>query len=437
MKTILILSSGIVASVASMAEPIISDVTARQGDGSRKVIASYMLGAEPAVVTVDVQTNRGDGIWVSIGAQNQVSITGDLNKLVQPGVHAIVWNAGKDWPNQKIDGGNIRFAVSAWATNAPPEYLAINLEGTTPEERVSYYASGDRVPGGLSDIRYKTTHILLKKIPAAGVEWMMGSPEDEMGRATTDAQWERQHKVILSDDYYIAIYPTTQKQYSYRSIWHRSHPNNQRATDGCPFGPEYDTYPVNRMYYTDYRGSEKGLGWPTNNEVDENSFFGWLRANTGLDFDLPTEAQWEFACRAGTTTAFLNGEDKKGEPTVGFSNIPDDFKNYVYFSQNSGGKMHPVGEKWRNAFGLYDMVGNAAEICRDWAGYYPAANVMVDPKGADRPDPLDLTANVLIKRGGYYNGNGFMLRSAYRALCKPQEMNDTITFRIVCPAVAK
>ena len=117
MKTSLFISFVMSAGIALAADPLVSDVSAAQGNGSRRVTVSYTLVNEPAVVTVDVQTNRGDDVWVSIGVDKQVSMTGDLNKLVQPGSRALVWDAGKDWPDQLIKGGNIRFALSAWTTD--------------------------------------------------------------------------------------------------------------------------------------------------------------------------------------------------------------------------------------------------------------------------------------------------------------------------------
>ena len=202
MKTSLFISFVISAGIALAADPLVSDVSAAQGNGSRRVTVRYTLANEPAVVTVDVQTNRGDNVWVSIGVDKQVSMTGDLNKLVQPGSCALVWDAGKDWPDQLIKDGNIRFALSAWTTNAPPDYMVVDLDAATPAASVTYYASADRIPGGVSDERYKTTHILLRKIPAAGVEWLMGSPDNESGRMTNERgeNWERQHRVILTDD---------------------------------------------------------------------------------------------------------------------------------------------------------------------------------------------------------------------------------------------
>ena len=428
MKTSLFLSlAALSAGTVLAANPIVSSVSAAQGNGSRKVTVSYTLANEPAVITVDVQTNRGDDVWVSIGADKQSSITGDLNKLVQPGPRALVWNAEQDWPDQLITGGNIRFAVSAWTTNAPPDYMVVNLNAETPAESVSYYATADRIPGGISDDRYKTTHILLRKIPAAGVEWLMGSPDNESGRMTTERgeNWEKQHRVILTDDYYMALFETTQKQYA-------------RLDDSHVSSPSGDTYPLNRATLTELRGESLGLGWPSNHDVDGTSWFGKLRAATGLDFDLPTEAQWEFACRAGTTTAYCCGIASTGSPDAHVWGVPG-IEAYAQYTYSSSSKLQYVGQKNPNGYGLYDMMGNVNEMCLDWVGDYPSdGGVSVDPRGAAKPNPLDLANDsVLIFRGGYYNSIGDALRSANRMKWRPRSAADAYGFRMVCPAVAK
>ena len=432
--------SAVSAGALSAAEPIVSNVKAVQGLGSRNVTVSYTLSNEPAVITVDVQTNRGDDVWVSIGAERQMNITGDMNKLVQPGSRAIVWKARNDWPDQLITGGNIRFAVSAWTTNAPPDYMVVDLNAATPAESVTYYASTNFIPGGVADVRYKTTHILMRKIPAAGVKWKMGSPEDESGRMTdwNGALWEKQHDVILSDDYYMAVFETTQKQFSKFNPWHRSHPNNSQSIDGLTASPIYDTYPLNRMYYTNFRGTDKGLGWPENHDVDDSSYIGMLRAATGLEFDLPTEAQWEFACRAGTTSAYCCGFESTGKPNEHIYSI-EGIGEYAVFTYNKVGTMSPVGQKKPNNFGLYDMMGNVREMCLDWKGDYPAdGGTYVDPRGAKKPVSLNLDADsVVIIRGGFYNSIADHLRSAARATCKVNNWDDSVGFRLVCPAVAK
>ena len=126
-----------------------------------------------------------------------------------------------------------------------------------------------------------------------------------------------------------------------------------------------DSYPVYNVSYIMIRGSSNGAKWPASSAVDSTSFLGKLQARTKLNFDLPTEAQWEYACRAGTTTTYYWGSSMNGD--------------YAWYGSNSGSKAHPVGGKKPNAWGLYDMIGNVTEWNLDW---YGTLSYGTDPKGS-------------------------------------------------------
>ena len=133
--------------------------------------------------------------------------------------------------------------------------------------------------------------------------------------------------------------------------------------------------PVENISYDKIRGASEGSKWPASNSVDRLSFMGKLRTKTGLDFDLPTEAQWEYACHAGTASKYNNGGDSE-----------DDLKKLGrYKGDGEDGK---GGHKWvhtgvgayeSNAWGLYDMHGNVWEFCLDWCG--DLSGGVTDPKG--------------------------------------------------------
>ena len=131
----------------------------------------------------------------------------------------------------------------------------------------------------------------------------------------------------------------------------------------------------------------------------------------GNVYRLPTEAQWEYACRAGTTTKFSFGDDDSG------------LGDYAWHSENSDKKPHPVGSKLPNAWGLYDMHGNVSEWCQDWYVDYPSGSV-TDPSGAT-------SGSLRVFRGGSWGSTAGSCRSAYRLRYLPSFRSSGLGFRVV------
>jgi formylglycine-generating enzyme required for sulfatase activity len=129
-------------------------------------------------------------------------------------------------------------------------------------------------------------------------------------------------------------------------------------------------------------------------------------------YRLPTEAEWEYACRAGTTTDFYWGD----------SDDLDTVSMYCWYTKNSNNKTHPVGTKLPNAWGLYDMSGNLFEWCNDWYGPY-ADSVYVDPDG-----PLNGSSK--ITRGGNWLTQSGFCRASYRGRTAPDFRCSAIGFRV-------
>ncbi|MBR5737883.1 MAG: formylglycine-generating enzyme family protein, partial [Verrucomicrobia bacterium] len=145
------------------------------------------------------------------------------------------------------------------------------------------------------------------------------------------------------------------------------------------------------------------------------------RLPSGYEYALPTEAQWEYACRAGTTTALNSGKNLSDEwecPEM------DEVGWYWY---NSGNKTHSVGQKQPNAWGLYDMHGNVFEWCLDWWGDYPTSSV-TDPKGAS-------TGSYRVMRGGCLNRDADRCRSASRLDDSPDDYFIDRGFRVALTPV--
>ena len=162
--------------------------------------------------------------------------------------------------------------------------------------------------------------------------------------------------------------------------------------------------------YNAIRGSSDGAQWPASNAVDSDSFLGKLRARTELDFDLPTEAQWEYACRAGTTTTYSYGNSADG--------------NYMWYRDNSSSQTHEVGTKQPNPWGLYDMHGNVKEWCIDW--YASSLGGGTDPKGSS-------SGSKRVFRGGTEGSIASYCTSSFRLSGDGDPSNEinTAGFRLV------
>ena len=283
------------------------------------------------------------------------SFTGDgaAGELLQAGgPYHIVWDSAADWPG----GHSSEFTVTATAEAKEnwPRYLVVDLNTGA----ITTSSAGP----DLSDDTCRTTELWLRRIQKG--TFTMGSPDTEVGRFSS----ETQHQVTLTEDFYIGVFPITQKQFF---LVYGSNPSNYQG----------DTRPVEKINYGILRGESKGAGWPFSNEVDEDSFLGKLRAKTGRDFDLPTEAQWEYACRAGTTTALNTGKNLTWPSQ---DSAMDEAGRYLSNQKDGRGgysEHTKVGSYLPNAWGLYDMHGNVRECCLDWYQKDLGNSAVTDPKG--------------------------------------------------------
>ena len=236
--------------------------------------------------------------------------------------------------------------------------------------------------------------------------FMMGSPSSELGRFDN----ETQHEVILKKGYWLGKYEVTQEQY--KTIMG----NNPSKFAG-------NNLPVEQVSWDDAMEFCKKL-----TEVEKEAG----RLPEGCVYTLPTEAQWEYACRAGTTRAFNNEKNIPTEDQMMIESCPN-LDEVGWYGLNSGaidsslkrtkqGKTFSVGRKKPNALGLYDMHGNVYEWCLDWPGDYPASSV-TDPKGAS-------IGEYRVCRGGSWNDLARDCRSASRSYTTPGDRYDLIGFRV-------
>ncbi|MCX6879911.1 MAG: formylglycine-generating enzyme family protein [Verrucomicrobia bacterium] len=137
------------------------------------------------------------------------------------------------------------------------------------------------------------------------------------------------------------------------------------------------------------------------------------RVPTGWSYRLPTEAEWEYACRAGTTTTYSYGNDATAVRLGA----------YAWFALNSSGSTHDVGLKGSNRWGLYDMMGNVYEWCSDWYGSLPGGNV-TDPTGSS-------SGSGRVMRGGSWTGDSSNCTASFRCSFNPTYRNSSFGFRVV------
>ena len=424
-----------------------SSVTFTQVKGGAEI--SYSLGADPAIVTLAIETNtlaNGAGEWVDIGGENVQHVSGDVNKIVREAssVRKIRWAAYKDIPERIFKDGRIRAVVTAWATNAPPDYLVVGLD---TEDDVRFYASTNYLPGGFGSDAYRTTKLLMRKVPAAGVTWRMGMPWDASGNRIDseghDPGRSIQHLVMLTEDYYMGVFEVTQGQYT--NMCDKSNISMYNHLADSPFRPMENIGVQHLRGQTTEFGD--GIWWPkTGHQVTGDSAIGQLREKTGLDgFDLPTAAQWEFACRAGAETLYSWGDALDNA--------------YCWHADNSerladkNGKSYkagyPVGLKRPNAFGLYDMHGNVQEICLDrgtdrdaysdtFAPDWKQGGVTVDPDGGLVGSVYNATETAVtsrvVKPGGSAAEGTRWLRAGSRSCGGWKYHAYFIGFRLMLPA---
>ncbi len=309
-------------------------------------------------------------------------LSGDVG--TEEGLHHVVWDLKAQGFHFKSD--DVLFRV-AYCEKIKPSYqycvIDISAGSSAASYPVTYLASPPS--GGFNVSKYKTTRLVLKCIEAGSFK--MGGTYD----------------VTLTKPFYCGLFEVTQRQW-------------QLVMGGLPslcLTTSYgmgDSYPVHFVSYNTIRGSSADTGWPSSLPVASSSFLGKLRERTGLDFDLPTEAQWEYACRAGTTTKYSYGDSVN--------------ESYMWYDGNSSKKSHEVGTKSPNPWGLYDMHGNVWEWCLD--RYAKSLLGGTDPKGS-------FSGSSRVLRGGSWGKEASCCTSAYRDYYYPSEWKSCYSrgFRIV------
>lgn len=246
-------------------------------------------------------------------------------------------------------------------------------------------------------IRY--TEVKFDMLPIPGGEFVMGSPEDEEGREADEGP---QHKVKV-EPFWMGKCEVTWDEYD---TWRLNLDIQRRDLSGLtPDDVDKKSDGVTRptKEYTDMTFGMGHDGFPAicMTQLAAKMYCQWLSEKTGQYYRLPTEAEWEYACRAGTTTAYSFGDD------------PDQLDEYAWYYDNSDETYHKVGQKKPNPWGLHDMHGNVAEWCLDQyhEDYYKQFNPMV---AAIFPYAVPTELYPRVARGGSWFDDPEYLRSAKR-----------------------
>ena len=442
MKNAFMLMFAALAAAALNAATINQVIVRQQWPWSTKVKVEYSLSGVDASHPVDIAVTTYNG--------NELLPSTHLREAIEGDLYGITEEFGEFYIDPVVAYGTerigmtkfkVKLAVTDSAANMSEVlYKIYDLEGggcdnvTRADLLNGKYGSvetdytaftGFNTPvsdviiwtGVTNNDEYATTKLVMRKIPAAGQTFSMGSPSSEIGRADSEkvmaggtvsgikmtggtvaatSGFETQHDVTMTHDFYIGVFEVTQYQWwkimnAWPSVFSLSECRNTR--------------PVETVTYENIRGAlDSTHEWPSNtsHEVVNTSFLGKLRA--ALDgapkIDLPTEAQWEYACRAKSTTAWYSGSNPAYD--TGTYN-PAGLNKIARFNMNGGclenGTINPsvavcatlgttngtarVGSYLPNAWGVYDMLGNVIEWCLDyWAPFAVAADS--EPAGPTR-----------------------------------------------------
>ena len=388
-------------SVAIATTPTITDVTAQQRyPWNGKVDISYTVIGD--IVGDAMQNAMSPSMQImainrELNATNiAASLSGDLS--VTEGEHRLVWDMDADGLFMKST--NISFVVSCKLLPAPYCVIDLSLGADANNYPVSYLSSPPIDGFNLNE--YKTTKLVLRRIVP--------------GSFKIKDEYDRIFNVTLTKPFLIGIFEVTQKQYS---LVMGSNPSQDKG----------NMRPVECVSYNMIRGEVNGRNWPSNSEVDQLSFFGRLRRRTNVNLDLPTEAQWEYACRAGTTSKYNNGGDAEDDMRIVgrySGNVSDGKGGYT-------SKQTTVGSYKANAWGLYDMHGNVSERCLNWynSSIMEGLGNGVDPRG-----PSSGPIGRVVRGGNCYEYANYCT-SSYREGKLASNAENGIGFRACCSLSSK
>ena len=391
-KTLSFISAAALAASA-FALPSVTDVSFTQADDG-EVTVSYTLANGPAIITADFLTNG-----VSIGQANFTTLYGDVNaKVTVNGVHTFRWLPYRDLPALKIDAAVCKAAVTAWPEANPPEVIVLNL-ASNAAQHLYYYPSVEALPGGLlSNYNYRTMMLPFKKVHAKNRTFTFGTPIDTPERNTSTGY----RTVTFLEDYWMSVFELTQGQVNViRCAKGRSAFGNVMA----------DIRPASHAGTGEFReGSitcannfrDAAYRYPHSPHPD--SWSGRVHGLTGLWIEMPSDAQWQYACLAGLEYGWMGHSVTNTKRTVGTDtnySFDDNYAKLGRCKYNGGHIRNPDGSLTApngnegperggtavcgsfppNPWGFYDFYGNLQEVVLDECVGYNKATSGQDPHG--------------------------------------------------------
>ena len=359
----------------------VSGVQAQLRDGTQVVDITYDLQySQDISCSISVQATLDGFTWHDVKA-----VSGDVGDAVAPGSGLqIVWDAGSEWQADLYPNVRIRVLANGQVASGP-------------------------APAGFSLVY--------------GSRFLMGSPEDEPGRYPDEVL----HKVKQSRSFYISQLETTWDDWNAVRDWAllNGYPDIAPGADGH-HGSGDGSHPVTQVSWFDALkwcnalSEKEGLSpvykLSANGDViraGEDPVYADWEAN---GYRLPTESEWEYACRAGSTSPFFTGSFNES------MELEENLDRAGWYVANSGGTTQGVGQKLANDLGIFDMHGNVWEWCWDWYSPYEIG-YRVDPKGG-------LSGTHRVARGGSWLSLALSNRSALRSGYHPETRQRNLGFRI-------
>ena len=382
MRKTLVIALSVCAAVSVRAAVEIGEGIEVTRDASTGLITvTYSLsataGETEGIVTADLIGSDGAVVAGALG-----NATGDVFRRVAVGSgRSFSWKPGAAAAGA---GTGCSFRLTAWNLTSPPDYMAIDLTGG---KEVWYYENAAQVPGGVKDRAYYLHKLLMRKIPAAMVKWHQGSATPHANSGEQIQRW-----TTLTDDFYIGVYELTRGQYWFVDTTETGiRASTLRKTDVTL------QMPAQGMNFNEVYGEGAA--------VDSTKWLGKAFTKTGVHLTLPTEAQWEYACRAGTSGKIYG---TRADIAIYAGNAP---------TNEDGTKIPAIGgTKLPNSWGLYDMIGNMYEFVTDWMN----PNAHLDSSDATNPtgpaEYIDMGSSFghagKMWRGGCYEYNDSDMTSA-------------------------